>query len=179
MSRKLKIRIANIIEESFVDGEGIRFAIFVQGCFHNCKDCHNPSTHDFNGGKILDTEDIISKFKRAPLISGITLSGGEPLCQIKAVTELAAAAQNAGLSVWCYTGSIYENLIEDLSDMEKKFFTLDDVNQFLKYVNVLVDGPFIESQRDLTMSFCGSRNQRIIDVQKSRDQKKIILWKSY
>ena len=175
----MNIKIADIIEESFVDGEGIRFAIFVQGCFHNCKGCHNPATHDFNGGKILDTEDIIFKFKGAPLISGITLSGGEPLCQIKAVTELAFAAKNAGLSVWCYTGCIYENLIEDLSDMEKKFFTLDDVNQFLKYVDVLVDGPFIESQRDLTMSFCGSRNQRLIDVQKSLAQKKIILWKSH
>ena len=175
----MKITIADIIAESFVDGEGIRFTIFVQGCHHNCKGCHNPATHDFNGGKIVETEEIISRFKGAPLISGITLTGGEPLCQIKAITELAAAAKGSSLNVWCYTGYIYEDLIGNLSDEDKNFFTLDEVNSFLSYVDVLVDGPFIESQRDLTMSFCGSRNQRLIDVQKSRAQKKIILWKQH
>ena len=175
----MKIRIADIIEESFVDGEGVRFAIFVQGCHHNCKGCHNPATHDFNGGRLVDTEQIIAKFTNAPLISGITLSGGEPLCQIKAVTELAVAAKNSGLSVWCYTGCVYEELIGNLNEVDKKFFTVDEVKTFLEYVDVLVDGPFIESQRDLTMRFCGSRNQRLIDIPKSRDQKIFVPWKSH
>ena len=172
----MNIRIADIIEESFVDGEGIRFAIFVQGCHHNCKGCHNPATHDFNGGKLVDTDQIIAKFKSAPLISGITLTGGEPLCQIKAVTELAAAAKDSGLNVWCYTGCVYEELIGNLNDVDKKFFTSKEINKFLDYVDVLVDGPFIESQRDLTMSFCGSRNQRLINIKESQAQGKIILW---
>ena len=172
----MKIRIADIIEESFVDGDGIRFAIFVQGCHHNCKGCHNPATHDFNGGRVIDTEDIISKFVNAPLIKGITLTGGEPFCQINAVTELAAAAKNVGLNVWCYTGYVYENLINSFDMIEEKFFTHDEVNNFLEYVDVLVDGPFIESQRDLTMNFCGSRNQRLIDIPKSRTQKIFVLW---
>ena len=89
------------------------------------------------------------------------------------------SAKGSSLNVWCYTGYIYEDLIGNLSDEDKNFFTLDEVNSFLSYVDVLVDGPFIESQRDLTMSFCGSRNQRLIDVQKSRAQKKIILWKQH
>ena len=175
----MDIRIADIIEESFVDGEGVRFAIFVQGCHHNCKGCHNPATHDFTGGRLVDTAQIIAKFQNAPLISGITLTGGEPLCQIKAVTELAGAAKKLNLSVWCYTGFIYENLIGNLTKAEEKYFTSDQIHQFLDYVDVLVDGPFIESQRDLTMNFCGSRNQRLVDIHKSRTQKNFVPWVSH
>ena len=175
----MKIRIADIIEESFVDGEGVRFAIFVQGCHHNCKGCHNPATHDFNGGRIVDTKQIIEKFRNAPLISGITLTGGEPLCQIKAVTELAIAAKNSGLTVWCYTGCVYEELIGNINEIEKKFFMTEEINKFLNYVDVLVDGPFIESQRDLTMTFCGSKNQRLIDIPKTQAQKIFVPWKSH
>jgi len=154
-----------LIEESFVDGDGIRFAVFVQGCPHRCKGCHNPTTHDFNGGKIMDTENIIKKFSNSPLINGITLTGGEPLSQIEAVTELAKAAQNHSLSVWCYTGYTYEDLLNN-----------DKINKFLDYVDILVDGPYIENQRDLTMQFCGSKNQRIINIPESRTQKKVIIW---
>ena len=161
----MKIRIANVIEESFVDGEGIRFTIFVQGCPHHCKGCHNPGTHDFNGGRIVDTDELILKFSRAKLINGITLTGGEPVCQISAVTELAKAAKETDLNVWCYTGYTYEELLN-----------YNENKNFLNYVDVLVDGPFIESQRDLTMPFCGSRNQRLIDIPNSRAQEKIINW---
>lgn len=161
----MKIRIADIIEESFVDGEGIRFVIFVQGCPHKCKGCHNLSTHSFNGGKIFDTEKIIEKFSKAQLISGITLTGGEPLCQIDAVTELVKAAKNLNFSVWCYTGYVYEELSK--------------INNFLNYVDILVDGKFIESQRDLTLRFRGSKNQRLIDVAKTRAETKIVIWKDF
>ena len=161
----MKIRIANVIEESFVDGEGIRFTIFVQGCPHHCKGCHNPGTHDFNGGRIVDTDELILKFSRAKLINGITLTGGEPVCQISAVTELAKAAKENNLNVWCYTGYTYEELLND-----------DENKNFLNYVDVLVDGPFIESQRDLTMPFCGSKNQRLIDIPKTLKQEKIVTW---
>ena len=161
----MKIRIADVIEESFVDGVGVRFAIFVQGCPHHCKGCHNPTTHDFNGGRIVDTEEIIKKFSKSPLINGITLTGGEPLSQIDSITELAKSAKNINLSVWCYTGYVYEDLLGDIK-----------IDNFLDYVDVLIDGPFIESQRDLTMPFCGSRNQRLIDIPSSRAQEKIITW---
>ena len=157
---KLEIRIAGIVEESFVDGEGIRFAVFVQGCPHRCKGCHNPQTHDFNGGRLVNTDEIIAKIKKNSLLNGITLTGGEPLCQIKAVTELARAVKNLNLNVWCYTGYVYENLI----DGDENFFTKDEIDEFLKYVDVLVDGPYIEELRDISLQFRGSKNQRLIDI---------------
>ena len=170
----MKIRIADFIENSFVDGEGIRFAIFVQGCPHHCKGCHNPTTHDLYGGKLVDTEYLIEKVKKTPLIKGITLTGGDPLCQIKAVTEIARAAKSFNLNVWCYTGYIYEDIVAD-NQRENKFFTAAEIEKFLDYVDVLVDGPFILSQMDLTMPFCGSKNQRLIDIPATRIQKKVTL----
>ena len=170
----MRVRIADFIDESFVDGEGIRFAIFLQGCPHDCKGCHNPTTHDFYGGNIFDTEQIIERFKRNKLISGITLTGGEPLCQIRPATELAAAAKNLNLNVWCYTGYTYEYLINERFKTNE-FFTRAQINNFLNYVDVLVDGPFILNQRDLTLRFCGSRNQRLIDIPKTLENKKIII----
>ena len=162
----MKIRIAGIIPESFVDGEGIRFAIFMQGCLKNCKGCHNPATHDINGGKILDTEEIISAIKKNPLLTGITLSGGEPFLQIAPAAELARAAKNFGLNVWCYTGYKLEEIP---SDAEK----------LLQNIDVLVDGEYIDELRDLELNFRGSKNQRVIDLKKTREQKKIILLESF
>ena len=103
------------------------------------------------------------------------MTGGEPLCQIMAATELAIAAKNSNLSVWCYTGYTYEYLINENFEMNQ-FFNRDQINNFLDYIDVLVDGPFIESQRDLTMQFRGSKNQRLIDLQRTRKHKKIIAW---
>ena len=160
----MKIRIANIIEESIVDGDGVQFVVFVQGCPHKCKGCHNPTTHDFNSGELIDTQKIIARFRKAQLISGITLTGGEPLCQIPAVTELAKAAKIVDLSVWCYTGYAYEKICNNA-----------DVKQLLRYIDVLLDGAFIESQRDLTLRFRGSRNQRLINIPESLAQNKVIM----
>lgn len=156
------IRIAGLVPESFVDGDGIRFAIFMQGCRRNCEGCHNPETHDLNGGRLIDTSEIISAIKKNPLLDGITLTGGEPLLQIDAADEIARAAKNFGLTVWCYTGYTFENLPPEAEPL-------------LKNVDVLIDGEFIESQRDLELQFRGSSNQRIIDVKKTLKQKKIVL----
>lgn len=162
----MQIRIAGLVPESFVDGVGIRFAIFMQGCHHHCEGCHNPETHDIYGGKILDTQDIIAAIKKNPLLNGITLTGGEPLLQIPPATEIAAAAKNLGLNVWCYTGFDFENLP-------------DNAHSLLNFVDVLIDGQFIESLRDLDLQFRGSRNQRIIDLNKSRSLNKIVLWSEF
>ena len=158
----MKIRIAGIVPESFVDGEGVRFAIFMQGCLRNCPGCHNPATHDLNGGKIFDTEEIISAMKKNPLVSGITLSGGEPFLQIPPAIELAKAAKNFGLDVWCYTGFKFEEIPSEGEEL-------------LKNTDVLVDGEYIEDLRDLDLNFRGSKNQRVIDVKKTLSNKKIIL----
>ena len=156
------IRIAGLVEESFVDGEGIRYAIFMQGCRRHCEGCHNPETHALDGGRLLDTNEIISAIKKNPLLDGITLTGGEPFLQIDAATALAEAAKNLGLNVWCYTGF--------------KFEELPPAESLLKNIDVLVDGEFILSLRDLDLQFRGSCNQRIIDLKKTRRQNKIVLW---
>lgn len=158
----MKIRIAGLVPESFVDGDGIRFAIFFQGCFHACEGCHNPETHDVNGGFIVDTNEIIANIKKNPLLNGITLTGGEPLLQIAPAIEIARATQLLGLNVWCYTGFDFENLPQNAIPL-------------LNFVDVLIDGKFIESQRDLELPFRGSSNQRVIDVKKSRSLNKIVL----
>ena len=160
------IRIAGLVPESFVDGDGIRFAIFMQGCLRNCEGCQNPETHALDGGKIIDTDEIISAIKKNPLLDGITLTGGEPLLQIDSADELARAAKNLGLSVWCYTGFTFEKLPPETAPL-------------LENVDVLIDGEFIESQRDLELQFRGSRNQRIIDLKKTREQNKIVLWSEF
>lgn len=151
----MDIRIAGIVPESIVDGDGIRYAVFMQGCQHHCEGCQNPATHALDGGKIIDTAEIIAAIKKNPLLAGITLTGGEPLLQIPAATELAKATKNLGLNVWCYTGFVFEEIPADAQEL-------------LNYVDVLVDGPFILSQRDLELDFRGSRNQRIINLNEWR-----------
>ena len=145
----MKIRIAGLVPESYVDGEGIRYSVFMQGCLRNCKGCHNPETHALYGGKIIDTAEIITEIKKNPLLTGITLTGGEPLLQIAPALELAKAAKNLGLDVWLYTGYKFEEIPSDADEL-------------LKFVDVVVDGEYIEELRDLELEFRGSRNQRVI-----------------
>ncbi|MBR4151800.1 MAG: anaerobic ribonucleoside-triphosphate reductase activating protein [Selenomonadaceae bacterium] len=159
----MQIRIAGLVPESFVDGDGIRFAIFMQGCQRNCAGCHNPETHALNGGRLIDTAEILAEIKKNPLLDGITLTGGEPFLQINAADEIARAVKSFGLNVWCYTGFIYEELPPEAAPL-------------IQNIDVLIDGAFIESLRDLELQFRGSRNQRIIDLNKTRTQNKIVLW---
>ena len=144
----MKIRIAGIEKESVVDGEGIRYAVFMQGCLRKCKGCHNPSTHALDGGEIMDTSEIIEDIKKNPLMSGITLTGGEPLLLLDAAVELARETKKLGLNVWCYTGYKFEEIPQKL----------------LNVVYVVVDGAFVEELKDLTLNFRGSSNQRIIKL---------------
>ena len=157
------IRIAGLVPESYVDGDGIRFAIFMQGCLRNCEGCHNPETHALDGGRLMNTAEIISAIKKNPLLDGITLTGGEPFLQVDAANEIACAAKSFGLNVWCYTGFTFEDLPPEVAPL-------------IENIDVLIDGEFIESQRDLELQFRGSRNQRIIDLKKTREQNKIVLW---
>lgn len=155
----MKIRICGFEPESIVDGEGIRFVVFTQGCPHHCEGCHNPQSHDFNAGTEYDTAYIISMIKRNPLIQGVTLSGGEPFCQSEACLEIAKAVHQMGKNVWCYTG--YE-LYEVIG------------NPLLKEIDVLIDGKFILAEKSLDLKFRGSRNQRIIDVKESFKQHRAV-----
>ena len=147
----MEVRIAGVVPESYVDGEGIRYAIFMQGCLRNCRGCHNPATHALDGGKIIDTAELISDIKKNPLLMGVTLTGGEPLLQIPASIEIAKATKNLGLNVWCYTGYKIEEIPAAAMEL-------------LNFVDILVDGEYIEELRDWDLDFRGSKNQRIIEV---------------
>ena len=164
----MQMRIAGTINDSIVDGLGFRFTVFTQGCPHHCPGCHNPKTHDFEGGKLADTQEIIEKFRKNELLDGITLSGGEPLCQSEACRVLAQAAHESGLNVWCYTGYTFEELMEG-------FEAHPEWAALLQEVDVLVDGRFILAQRTLEARFRGSKNQRLIDVPASLAQGRAVV----
>lgn len=164
----MKIRIAGMVDDSVVDGDGIRLTIFTQGCPHHCAGCQNPETHAILGGYLAFTEDILAKALANPLLTGLTFSGGEPFLHAAPLAKLARAAHAHGLDIWCYTGFTLEEL-ESRSKSNPTFAPL------LKEIDVLVDGRFIESERDLTLTFRGSSNQRIIDMNEYRLTKKIKL----
>ncbi len=154
------IRLAGLVPESFVDGPGIRFAVFTQGCPHNCEGCHNPETHDPDGGRLADTDRIYEKIKQYPLVKGVTFSGGDPFCQPEPLYDLAVKLKEDGYHVMSYTGWTFEQLMKK---SEKEEF----VGKLLGQLDLLVDGRFVLAERTLELPFRGSRNQRIIDVPES------------
>lgn len=153
----MEIRIAGTVSESIVDGPGFRYTIFVQGCPHNCPGCHNPQTHDFGGGRLVDTDALLCECTEDPLNKGVTFSGGEPFCQPKPLYELGKRFKERGLSLWCYSGWTFEEL---RAKAEKD----SDAADLLSILDVLVDGRFIEERKSLALRFRGSDNQRLIDV---------------
>lgn len=160
------LRVAGFEKESFVDGVGIRYAIFTQGCAHNCLGCHNPTTHDFNGGFLIDTDSIVEDIKKLDMLDGITLSGGDPFYQPEECLKILKRIKSeTNLNVWCYTGFTFDEIISG-SESRKAM---------LEYIDVLVDGKFTLEQKSLSLNFRGSRNQRLIDVQDSLKFEKVIL----
>ena len=109
----MEIRLFGTVNDSIVDGPGLRYAIFTQGCFHNCLGCHNPKSHDINGGYIRDTSEIINEIDENPLLDGITLSGGEPMLQIEPLKELCKAARLRKLNIVIYSGFTFEQIMDD------------------------------------------------------------------
>lgn len=149
----MEIRIAGTVEESIVDGPGFRFTVFTQGCPHHCPGCHNPQTHDFAGGRLVDCQTLLDKMGEDPLLDGLTLSGGDPFEQCAPCAFLAKGAKALGLNVWVYSGYTFEQILADPQKME-----------LLQACDVLVDGPFLLAQRTLEARFRGSRNQRLIQI---------------
>ncbi|MEG1966374.1 MAG: anaerobic ribonucleoside-triphosphate reductase activating protein [Clostridia bacterium] len=154
------MRLFGLVTDSIVDGPGFRTSIFTQGCPHHCEGCHNPESHAFDAGTEWKLEDIEARFTGNPLLSGITLSGGEPFAQPAACAELARRAHAKGLDVWVYSGYVYEQLCQMAEANE-------DIHALLHACDVLVDGPFLLKERSLELTFCGSRNQRVIDLPKT------------
>ena len=153
------IRICGIKKHSFVDGPGTRFTLFTQGCPHCCPGCHNPETADPNAGILTDTINLITQIRETKYLDGLTLSGGDPFLQGKAIAEIAKAAGGMGLSVWAYTGWTWEELIQNKAG--------DDAQKALQYVDVLVDGRFMKNRMLNAPIWRGSSNQRLIDVKQS------------
>lgn len=165
----MKIRLAADLQiDSVVDGEGIRTVIWTQGCPHHCLGCHNPNTHDFNEGEVVDVSEVLDRIDELENQDGITFSGGDPMCQPKACAKIAKYAKGKGLNIWCYTGYTYEKL-QQLSQIN------NDIVEFLKTIDVLIDGPFILKEKSLDLKFRGSKNQRLIDIPKTLEQNKIVL----
>lgn len=163
----MEIKIAGTVSESIVDGPGFRYTIFVQGCPHNCRGCHNPQTHDFDGGKLVDTDELFGECIDDPLNKGVTFSGGEPFCQPKPLYELGKRFKERGLSLWCYSGWTFEELYG-------KAETNGDIAALLSILDVLVDGRFVEERKSLALQFRGSDNQRLVDVPRSLKEGTVI-----
>ena len=154
------MRIAGIIQDSIVDGPGVRFVVFAQGCGHRCAGCHNPQSWDSEGGSEMPADDIVAMMLRNSLLDGLTISGGEPFLQAGQCGKIADAARRKGLNVWVYTGFTFEELAARAKHD-------DDIKSLLESADVLVDGPYIAAERSLSLKWRGSRNQRVVDVPKS------------
>ena len=159
------LRVLHIVEGTSVDGPGLRTSIYLAGCSHHCPGCHNPASWNFQGGEERTIEELMQviAYNEAP----VTLSGGDPLQQPRGTRELIQRVKRElGYNVWCFTGYTWEEIVDDP-------VLLDTVRE----LDVLVDGPFVAAERDISLRFRGSRNQRLIDVQRTLDSGMLTLWK--
>ena len=169
---KIRLAVNEIQRDSIVDGEGVRAVIWTQGCLHNCPSCHNPETHSLDGGILVDVDDIKKMIDKLEGQDGLTFSGGDPMEQSAACSEIAKYCHQKNLNVWCYTGYTYEAL---LKKSDKNVF----IKNFLDEIDVLVDGKFILEEKSYDVVFRGSKNQRLIDVKKSLEEGKTVLINKY
>ncbi len=168
---------SEIKECDVANGPGVRVTLFVSGCTHHCKGCFNEMTWDFQYGREFEKEDAenIIKLLEPPYIAGLTLLGGEPLeyRNQQGLLPLLRMVKETypGKTIWCYTGYLYDRDI--LDDFCGKW---EETKELLSYLDVIVDGEFVEAKKDISLRFRGSSNQRIIDVKKSRETGGIVLW---
>ena len=158
------LRVLHIVEGTSVDGPGLRTSIYLAGCCHHCPGCHNPDSWDTNGGEERSLDELMTviAYNEAP----VTLSGGDPLLQSEGVRALVhRIKQELGYNVWCYTGYTWEEIVSDP-------VLLDTVRE----MDVVVDGPFVQRERDISLRFRGSRNQRLVDVPRTLATGEVVLW---
>ncbi|ADL50124.1 anaerobic ribonucleoside-triphosphate reductase activating protein [Clostridium cellulovorans] len=160
-----KLKVGGFLDNSLVNGIGLRSVIFVSGCTHECQGCHNQELQCFSYGEEVTIEEIMDRIKKnLGIIRGVTLSGGDPMEQPQNLMQLSKEIKKLNLNIWCYTGYTYEEILND-----------QDKSELLKEIDVLVDGPFILKLKDEGLKYKGSSNQRIIDVKKSIEQDKVVL----
>lgn len=161
----VKIRLAAPLQtDSVVDGQGLRLVIWTQGCPHHCDGCHNKESHAYDGGKLYEIDELCQEINDLNYHDGITFSGGEPFEQVEECLLLAKYAKSLGLNVWCYTGYTWEFLQNKNSPI---------IQEFLNYIDILVDGKFDRNLKSLECKFRGSSNQRCIDVSETKKLEKI------
>ena len=201
------IRLFGTVSDSIVDGPGMRFSVFVQGCTHKCPGCHNPESWPADAGEETCIDQLVARIRANKLTTGVTLSGGDPFEQPAASAELARQVKAAGLNVWVYTGYVYEDLLRIAGEAagvgeapEAGAGTTDEaleagerttgeasaaderaqaIRHLLEYADVLVDGPFVQAKRSLDLKYCGSSNQRLIDMNKTRAAGHVVLWQTF
>ena len=149
--------LAGIVQDSIVDGPGIRTCVFCQGCPHHCEGCHNPETWEFGTGTPMAVETVLDVVKSNPLCRGVTFSGGEPFAQAAEFARLGRLLKESGYEVASYSGYTFEELLAGTAPQRQLLETLD----------VLIDGPFLLAERSLELNFRGSRNQRVLNVPES------------
>lgn len=154
--------------DSIVDGPGLRYSVFVQGCSHHCEGCHNPESQPFEGGFPLSVEDLVRDIEANKLVSGVTLTGGEPFEQCEACLELAKTLSEKGYDLWVYSGYLFEDLLAGHPH--------DKAKELLSWCDVLVDGPFVRELNSYDLKWKGSSNQRVIDLKESFRQEDVVLW---
>lgn len=168
---------SEIKKRDIANGEGVRVSLFVSGCTHHCKGCFNEETWDFSYGQpfTLETEEILLSALEPFYVSGLTLLGGEPLEHVNQKALLPFLKKVRAVypkkTVWCYTGYVFEEDI--LGKMCKKW---EETPELLRYIDVLVDGPFVEEKKNIQLLFRGSENQRLIDLQKSLSSGEVVWW---
>lgn len=164
-SENTTLRVIDIKHGTTVDGPGFRTSIYFAGCTHHCPGCHNPQTWDPTGGTPYTIDELVDIIHTDQM--PVTFSGGDPICQLDALINLATRLHDEGINMWCYTGYTFPQLLAN-----------PKARRFLELVDVIVDGPFIESLRDTSLLFRGSSNQRIINVAESLRSDKVVLWES-
>lgn len=152
------LRIVDIVPGTTVDGPGLRTSVYFAGCRHACAGCHNPQTWPMDSGRDMTQEEVMAVIEESGF--DVTFTGGDPLYQSAVAAELARKLRERGYRIWCYTGFRYEEIAD---------------NKLLSLVDVLVDGSFVESLRDISLKFRGSSNQRLIDLRKSSPEE-IVEW---
>lgn len=161
------MRYGQIRQYDIANGRGIRVSIFVTGCTHHCPDCFNEEYQDFKAGELWTQEEtgLVIKYLKDPNVDGLTLLGGEPMQNLELVSIIREIKEQVDKPIWIYSGYTFEQIIADSKKLE-----------LLKEGQVLVDGLFQKDLKDLKLKFRGSSNQRIIDIQKSIEENRVVLW---
>ncbi|MGM9836609.1 MAG: anaerobic ribonucleoside-triphosphate reductase activating protein [Muribaculaceae bacterium] len=163
----MALRVLDIARGTSVDGPGLRDSIYFAGCHHACEGCHNPQSWDMNGGREMSDDEIMEILRYDDF--DVTFSGGDPMYRAAEVARLARRIKDElGKTIWCYTGFEFENIVSD-----------PHFRCLLETIDVLVDGPFVLAERDLSLRFRGSGNQRIIDVKRSLASGAVVLMQQY